>query len=69
MGTVEAPFIGCYVLYTVIVQSQKIKCMQRLCVCLCTGITLWGPDVATSIIPVNSNLMGIFLGPHDETSL
>ncbi len=37
--------------------------------CLCTGITLWGPDVATSIIPVNSNLMVIFLGPHDETSL
>ncbi len=30
VGTVETPFIGYYVLYTV--QSQKIKCIQRLCV-------------------------------------
>ncbi len=55
VGTVETPF-------TVYNNSSIIENkMHTEAVCLCTGITLWGPYVPTSIvIPVNSNLMGIF---------
>ncbi len=58
MGTVETPF---RLLCTVYINSSIIENkMHTEAVCVCV-LLLPGPNVPTSIvIPVNSNLMGIF---------